>query len=120
MIARKRFLIASSVILSQSAGGAVVEAERVVDSADEAKSTARDRDDLAIARVPHAIDHVLSLVDRLRAGRGEGGDDDRGGRRGADEAAQRAGPDYFVYHERFPLPTAASVRRGRIVACRMG
>jgi hypothetical protein len=41
---------------------------------------ADDRDDLAIARVAHAFDHMLGLVDRLR-GRlcdGQEHDQDRG------------------------------------------
>jgi hypothetical protein len=50
---------------------AIVEAERVVDGGDEMNAAAHHRDELAIARIAHAIDHVLGLVGRLCAGRRE-------------------------------------------------
>src|ERR1700676_3807970 len=78
---------------------AIVETERVVDGGAEVKAAADDRDDLAIAHIAHAFDHVPGLVGRLRAGRGDGG----GGEYDKDDAAQDADRNSVVGHGRLSL-----------------
>jgi hypothetical protein len=114
--APKRFFIAASVILSQMSGGAIVQPERVVDGGDKVNAAAHHRDELAIARVAHAVDHVLGLVGRLGGGWGDDGGEYAGGNHyaaghdGRRQAAPRAGPNCLAHP---PTPVDSPVAADR-------